>query len=37
MAIGIDAVFAYALVLLALLLLPETRSKALDVAIGTAA
>ena len=37
MAIGIDAVFAYALVLLALLLLPETRAKALDVAIETPA
>jgi len=31
MAIGVDAVFAYALVLLALLLLPETRAKALDI------
>ena len=37
MAIGFDAVFAYALVLLALLLLPETRAKTLDVAIETAA
>ena len=37
MAIGLDAVFAYALVLVALLLLPETRSKTLDVAIGTPA
>ena len=36
-AIGADAVFAYALVLLALLLLPETRSKSLDVTIETAA
>ena len=30
-AIGVDAVFAYALVLLALLRLPETRAKALDI------
>ena len=33
MAIGIDAVFAYALVLVALLLLPETRAKALGGAL----
>ena len=33
MAIGVDAVFAYALVLVALLLLPETRAKALGGAL----
>jgi MFS family permease len=37
MAIGLDAAFAYCLVLLALLLLPETRSKALDVEVASAA
>jgi hypothetical protein len=37
MAIGLDAAFAYALVLLALLLLPETKSRTLDAKIASPA